>query len=65
MVFFGLHEWKHVPTSDVNTTFGLALGVWFLMIYFGIKAKGLGGGSWIILCPVWTKHLGLASKLYI
>jgi F-type H+-transporting ATPase subunit a len=38
-----LHEWKHVPTSDVNTTFGLALGVWFLMIFFGIKAKGLGG----------------------
>jgi F-type H+-transporting ATPase subunit a len=41
--FLGLHEWKHVPTSDVNTTFGLALGVWFLMIFFGIKAKGLGG----------------------
>jgi F-type H+-transporting ATPase subunit a len=41
--FLGLYEWKHVPTSDVNTTFGLALGVWFLMIYFGIKVKGIGG----------------------
>jgi F-type H+-transporting ATPase subunit a len=34
-----------VPTADVNVTFALALSVWFLMIGFSIKAKGLGG--WI------------------
>ena len=41
--FFGLHYWKNVPTADINTTFALALGVWFLMIYFGIKVHGLKG----------------------
>ena len=40
---FGLHHWRSVPTSDINTTFALALAVWFLMIYFSIKVKGFGG----------------------
>ncbi len=39
----GLEHWRSVPTSDINTTFALALAVWFLMIYFSIKVKGLGG----------------------
>ena len=38
-------KWRPVPTSDINTTFALALAVWILMIYFSIKVKGLGG--WI------------------
>ena len=38
-------KWRPVPTSDINTTFALALAVWILMIFFSIKAKGLGG--WI------------------
>ena len=48
--FLGLYEWKAVPTSDVNTTFGLALSIWFLMIYFGIKVKGMGGWLHEIFC---------------
>ena len=36
-------KWRPVPTSDVNTTFALALSVWILMIFFSIKVKGLGG----------------------
>jgi len=43
--WLGLHEWRPVPTADVNTTFALALSVWLLMIGFSIAAKGLGG--WI------------------
>src|SRR5687768_15909716 len=39
----GIHEFRLVPTADVNATFALALSVWFLMIFFAIKAKGLGG----------------------
>ncbi len=42
---FGAHHWRSVPTSDINTTFALALAVWFLMIFFAIKVKGFGG--WI------------------
>jgi F-type H+-transporting ATPase subunit a len=34
---------RPLPTSDVNTTFALALSVWILMIFFSIKAKGVGG----------------------
>jgi F-type H+-transporting ATPase subunit a len=60
---FHQHYWRPVPTADVNTTFALALSVWFLMIYFSIKAKGLGG--WIHelfaapfgLKPVWLSPL--------
>jgi F-type H+-transporting ATPase subunit a len=41
----GSHEthWRPVPTSDINTTFALALSVWILMIFFSIKVKGFGG----------------------
>jgi F-type H+-transporting ATPase subunit a len=38
-------EWRLVPTADVNTTFALALSVFFMVIYYNIKCKGLGG--WI------------------
>ncbi|MBC7787817.1 MAG: F0F1 ATP synthase subunit A [Methylophilaceae bacterium] len=41
----GFEKWRAVPTSDINTTFALALAVWILMIFFAIKVKGLGG--WI------------------
>ncbi|QYF95174.1 F0F1 ATP synthase subunit A [Massilia sp. PAMC28688] len=34
-----------VPTADLNGSLGIALGVFALMIYYGIKIKGLGG--WI------------------
>ena len=34
---------KVVPSTDPNVTFGLALGVFWLMIYYGIKVKGFGG----------------------
>jgi len=39
----GVHEFRLVPTADVNATFALALSVWALMIFFAIKAKGFGG----------------------
>lgn len=34
---------KSVPTTDMNMTFALSLGVFFLIIYYSIKVKGLGG----------------------
>jgi F-type H+-transporting ATPase subunit a len=34
-----------VPTADLNGSLGIAVGVFLLMIYYGIKVKGLGG--WI------------------
>jgi len=41
---FGQEHWRAVPTSDINTTFALALSVWFLMIFFTIKVKGWAAG---------------------
>ena len=32
-----------VPTADLNGTFGIALGVFVLMIYYNFKIKGAGG----------------------
>ncbi|MEW6760760.1 MAG: F0F1 ATP synthase subunit A [Pseudomonadota bacterium] len=32
-----------VPTADLNGTIGISLGVLVLMLYYGIKIKGLGG----------------------
>jgi F-type H+-transporting ATPase subunit a len=46
----GLHQWRIVPTADVNTTFALSLSVWLLMIYFSISAKGLAGWVHELFC---------------
>ncbi|GAA0860263.1 F0F1 ATP synthase subunit A [Aliiglaciecola litoralis] len=34
---------KAVPTTDLNLTFALAIGVFMLIIYYSIKMKGIGG----------------------
>lgn len=46
----GFEYWRPVPTADVNTTFALAIGVWLMMIYFSIKAKGMGGWIHELFC---------------
>jgi len=47
-----LHQetWRGVPTADVNTTFALSLSVFALMIFYSIKAKGLGGWIHELFC---------------
>ena len=47
---FHQHNWRQVPTADVNTTFALALSVWVLMIFYSIKVKGLGGWMHELFC---------------
>jgi len=44
------HEWRGVPTADVNTTFALALSVFGLMIFYSVKVKGLGGWIHELFC---------------
>ena len=39
----GIHFMKIVPTTDVNATMGMALGVFILILYYSIKEKGVGG----------------------
>ncbi len=60
----GLHEFRIVPTADVNTTFALALSVWLLMIYFNIAVKGLGGWLHELACsPFGVKPLAFSPAL--
>jgi F-type H+-transporting ATPase subunit a len=40
---FGLEYFKIVPTTDINATLGLSLSVFFLIIFYSIKIKGIGG----------------------
>jgi F-type H+-transporting ATPase subunit a len=52
-----LHNWRSVPTADVNTTFALALSVWLLMIYFSIAVKGLGGWIHELFCAPFGSNI--------
>jgi F-type H+-transporting ATPase subunit a len=38
----GVHYLRTVPTADLNMTFGMSIGVFLLIQYFGIKHKGVG-----------------------
>ena len=61
---FDLHEWRGVPTADVNTTFALSLSVFGLMIFYSIKVKGLGG--WLhelVATPFGLRPLWLSPLL--
>ena len=39
----GLGHFKVVPSTDPNATMGMAIGVFFLVIFYSIKMKGIGG----------------------
>jgi F-type H+-transporting ATPase subunit a len=39
----GIPYLKVVPTTDPNATFGMALGVFMLILYYSLKIKGPGG----------------------
>lgn len=63
---------KVVPTTDPNITFGMALAVFWLMIYYSIKVKGLGGflgelafqpfGKWMMPVNLILEGVSLISK---
>ena len=39
----GFHHLKVVPTTDLNLTFSMSLSVFFLIIFYSLKIKGLKG----------------------
>ncbi len=63
---------KVVPTTDPNTTFGMALVVFFLVLYYSIKIKGVGGfvgeltlqpfGKWGMPANLVLEGISLLSK---
>jgi F-type H+-transporting ATPase subunit a len=64
----GIPYMKVVPTTDVNITFGMSISVFVLIIFYTIKAKGVGGFiRELTLHPVAppTKGLGLIAAPFI
>jgi len=39
----GVPFFKVVPSTDPNATFGMAIGVFILVLYYSVKMKGLSG----------------------
>jgi F-type H+-transporting ATPase subunit a len=39
----GIGHFKVVPSTDPNATFGMAISVFFIVLYYSVKAKGVGG----------------------
>jgi F-type H+-transporting ATPase subunit a len=68
----GIEYWKPVPTADVNATLGMSISVFFLMIFFALRAKGLGGfikelfvapfGPWLFPFNLLLNTVELLSK---
>jgi len=63
---------KVVPTTDPNATFGMSLMVFFLVVYYSIKMKGVGGflgeltlqpfGKWGLPANLMLEGINLLSK---
>lgn len=58
--YSGLHFFKLVPSTDPNITFGMALSVFALVLFYSIKVKGIGGflGE-LTMQPFQAKSLGM------
>jgi len=59
--WFGADHWRAVPTADLNTTFAMSLTVFVIVIYFAVKAKGVGG----YLHELFTAPFGSNPLLWI
>lgn len=42
LTFAGIHYQKVVPSTDMNITMAMSLGIFLLMIYYSITVKGMG-----------------------
>ncbi len=49
---FGIHHFRSVPTADPNTTFGMSIAVFLLIIYYNLCIKGFKGlGKEMLVVP--------------
>lgn len=68
----GLPYMKVVATTDPNATFGMAFAVFFLVLFYSIKIKGVGGfvgeltlqpfGKWALPVNLFLEGVTLISK---
>ncbi len=56
----GIKYQKVVPTTDVNATLGMSIGVFALIIIYSLRFKGVGGFlSELVMNPLNPKQLGM------
>ncbi|NTV94015.1 MAG: F0F1 ATP synthase subunit A [Thiobacillus sp.] len=55
---------KVVPTTDPNATFGMSISVFFLVLYYSIKMKGVGGFVGELTLQPFGKF-GLPANLFL
>lgn len=68
----GVEYMKIVPTTDLNATLGMSLGVFVLIIFYSFKIKGAGGfigeltlqpfGKWLLPFNFLLEGVGLIAK---
>ena len=58
---FGVEYFKILPSADMNATFGLSATVFFIIIIYGMKGKGVGG----YLGELFTHPFGSHPALWI
>ena len=56
---------KVVPTTDPNATFGMAIGVFMLVLYYSIKIKGIGGFVGELTLQPFSSKNPLVNALFI
>lgn len=59
----GLHYLRVVPTADVNTTFGLSLGVFALILVYQFAGKGVKGVLHELTCTPFSAENTLVQVL--
>ncbi|RLJ19095.1 F0F1 ATP synthase subunit A [bacterium endosymbiont of Escarpia laminata] len=61
----GIHFMKVVPSTDPNATFGMAIGVFVLVLFYSIKIKGIGGFVGELTLQPFSSKNPLVNLLFI
>jgi F-type H+-transporting ATPase subunit a len=61
----GIHFMKVVPSTDPNATFGMAIGVFILVLFYSIKIKGVGGFAGELTLQPFSSNNPLVNILFI
>ena len=61
----GIHFMKVVPSTDPNATFGMAIGVFALVLYYSVKIKGVGGFVGELTLQPFSSDNPLVKALFI
>ncbi len=61
----GIHFMKVVPSTDPNATFGMAIGVFILVLFYSIKIKGIGGFAGELTLQPFSSSNAVVNVLFI